>query len=428
MVYFICVEKRALSDNDKKEAFMIKLIRRIGPVGMMGIKVTALGALFWFAWAFSGYQGVYLLNNGFSASQTGLLNAISFGVIIISVSFWGRISDKIGSLKRVVFIILLFGAGLYALIPLIPLGKPYTPVLFFTIIPLMNFFKGPAGTMEENLQVRNCNDLHLNYGLSRSAGSLFYTLGGLLAAFLLGKYIEVKDTFLLTFILIIPVMVMVVFVREPHGRSKSSAKDAEDQSKVMMLFKNRKYTSFLIFALLFYTAYNCSNAFVPYYMESIGVDNSRLGFFLAYRAFLEMPLLLLMNRLRRKFSLTQLIIAGVVLIMVESLLLGSFVGSFFGIMAATTMYGLGNGLFIGTTLNYLYKLAPAALRASAQAYFSAVSSVAGIAGNLLGGLLFDIVGAKPFYLVVSGIYLVSILVFALSSRIKKVESPQVKAG
>lgn len=173
----------------------MKLIRRIGPLRMMGIKVTALGAMFWFAWAFGSYQTVFLQTNGFSASQVGVLNAISFAVIIVGVSFWGMVSDKIGSLKKVLFLILLFGCGFYALVPLIPTGQVYSPLLLTAVISLINFFRGSAITMSENLQVRNCNELRLNYGMSRATGSLLYTVGSLLVAFLLRKHINVSSTF-----------------------------------------------------------------------------------------------------------------------------------------------------------------------------------------------------------------------------------------
>ena len=90
-----------------------------------------------------------------------------------------------------------------------------------------------------------------------------------------------------------------------------------------------------------------------------------------------------------------------------------------------TFFGLGNGLFLGSTLNYVYELAPSHLRASAQAFFTSTASVAGILGNLLGGMVFDAVGAKPFYLIVTGLYMLSAGVFVLSFRHKQ---PEKAAG
>ena len=60
--------------------------------------------------------------------------------------------------------------------------------------------------------------------------------------------------------------------------------------------------------------------------------------------------------------------------------------------------------------------------ASAQAFFTSVASVAGIVGNLLGGVIFDAIGAKPFYLTVTGLYLLSAGIFLLSFLRKKGEA------
>lgn len=397
----------------------MNIMQRIGPLRMQAIKITAMGAIFWFGWAVACYQSVYLKNIGFQATDLGVLNAIASAVAIASVSFWGMISDKIGSLKKVLFIVLLFGSALYTLVPLIPNGTSYTAVLIFTAIPLINFFKGSMATMVENMQVRNCNELRLNYGLSRATGSFCFALSGFILAGLLAHGLKVSHTFLLSFFLFIPVIVLVLFVREPRGAAKKekngkNGATPEEKPDIRLLLRNRQYLAFLVFALLFYTAISCSGGFIPYYMTAIDIPSERYGIVLSYRALLEIPFLLLMNRLRQKFDLKYLLMAAVVLMMVESMLLSTFAYSLPSMLLSTTFFGLGNGLFIGSSLNYLYQLAPAGLKATAQAFFAAASAIAGIGGNLLGGMMFDALGAKPFYLLVFFIYFASVLVFGFS--------------
>lgn len=396
----------------------MNIIRRIGPLRMQAIKVTAMGAIFWIAWAVACYQSVYLKNIGFQATDLGMLNAVASAVAIASVSFWGMISDKIGSLKKVLFFVLLFGGLLYALIPLIPAGMPFTMTFIFIAIPFINFFKGSMITMVENMQVRNCNELRLNYGLSRAIGSFCFALSGFILVGLLGKVLQIEDTFFLSFVLFIPVIVLTLFVREPRGAVKTKKTEAAGEkppkADIRLLFRDKQYLAFLFFALLFYTAISCSGGFIPYYMSSIHVPSEHYGIILSYRALLEIPFLLLMNKLRRRFDLKYLLMASVVFMMIESILFSTFANSMFTMLLSTTFFGLGNGLFIGSSLNYLYELAPAGLKASAQAFFAATSAIAGIGGNLLGGMMFDALGAKPFYMVVFFIYLASVLVFAFS--------------
>lgn len=405
----------------------MKLIRRIGPLRMEALKVTAIGGLFWFAWAFACYQTVFLQNSGFAASDLGLLNALAAAVSIVSVSFWGMISDRSGSPKKIVFLVLAAGSLLYSLIPLV--GRAGSVALFTILLPLFNFFRGSMTTLIENLQVRNCNELRLNFGFTRSVGSLLFTIGSLLAAFLL-NHISLETTFPLSFLLMIPVLVLCFFVRSPsNGRiRKKDTSASNEKPDVRALFRIKPYVWFLVFALLFYIAYQCGGAFIPFYMTSIGISNERYGIILAYRAFLEIPFLMLMTRLKRRFSLQQLLLLGVALIFTESLLLCFHVHSLPSLLFANTFYGLGNGLFIGTSLNYLYQLAPSNLKATAQSFFAATASISGIIGNLLGGLLFDAVGAKPFYFVLFLIYLCSALVFGSSLFLAKRHSSKAGTG
>ena len=108
---------------------MKRLFRRLGPGARMALNLTGVNGIFWFAWAFGNYQNIYLQEVGFTASELGVLNAIASAVGIASVAFWGMVSDRIGSVKKVLIAVLGGGALLYGLVPLIPRGLPTTVLL-----------------------------------------------------------------------------------------------------------------------------------------------------------------------------------------------------------------------------------------------------------------------------------------------------------
>lgn len=381
--------------------------------GRQALILTGANSLFWLAWSFSSYQTVYLQEVGFSASQLGLLNALTSGVSIASLAFWGMVSDRIRSLRKVLITVLVGGAVLFALIPAIPTGLPSSPLLLLTLIPVVYFFRGSMSPYAENLLVRNANELRLNYGLLRSVGSFLFTAGGLAITALL-PLVGVSSTFWLSGVMMIPVVILTLLAREPNAQPAQSV--PKEKLDLSQLFRNKSYVAFLVFGFLFYIAANCEASFFPYFIQGVGVPTDRYVVVLSYRAFLEIPFLLLMVKLRRRFSLGRLVVAAAVLMAVECVFLGLFANSLMSILLCATFFGLGNGLFIGSSLNYLYELAPSHLKASAQAFFSAVSSVAGILGNLLGGLVFDAMGAKPFYLFVATLYFLSVGVFLLTQR------------
>ena len=394
-----------------------RFLNRLGPMGRQALILVGVNGIFWFAWAFGCYQTVYLQSIGFSASAIGVLNAISSAVAIVSVAFWGMISDRIGSLRKVLIVVLAGGALLYGLVPMVPTGLAFSQVLFFVYLPTVNFFRASMSPYAENILVRNCNELRLNFGVLRSMGSFLFTVGSLIIAAWLPT-LGVKNTFWVTGLLMTIPIALTFFAREPQAKAPSKKKGEKGSLNMGELFQNKAYVAFLIFGFLFYIAATCEANYIPFFMESAGVDSQRYGIVLAYRALLEIPFLVLMVRLRQRFPLRVLVLGATVLMAVECLGFGLFVHSLPTMLVFCTFYGLGNGLFLGSSLNYVYELAPNHLKASAQAFFSSVASVAGILGNLLGGMVFDAIGAKYFYLVTAGVYGVSVCVFLLSFRQK----------
>lgn len=393
---------------------MKRFFSRLDYRGRQALNQAGLCSMFWFAWAFGCYQTVYLQEIGFSASQLGLLNAVSSGVGIVSVSFWGMVSDKLGSLRKVYITLLVFASALYALTPLIPTGLAFSPLLLTAFLPAVNFFRGSMSTFSENLLVRNCNELRLNYGMLRGAGSFLFTIGSLIISSLLPA-VGVKNTFWLTGVLMMLPAALALFAREPSAKPKKSGEKKETEKlDVGRLFRSRGYLMFLVFTFFFYLAACSEASFLPYLMRETGVPSQQYGVLLGYRALLEIPFLLLMVRLRRRFSLRSLIVCSAILMAVECLGFGLFVSGLGLMLLFCTFFGLGNGLFIGASLNYIYELAPDGLKATAQTIFVSVSSVAGILGNLLGGMVLDQIGAKPFYLVISAAYLLSVVIFVCS--------------
>lgn len=393
---------------------MKRIISRLGDSGRQALVLVGINGGFWFAWSFGCYQTVYLQSIGFSASSLGLLNAISSAVGIASVTFWGMVSDRTGSLRRVLTIVLAGGAALYATIPFIPTGLAVSQILLFCLIPTVNFFRASMSPYAENILVRNCNELRLNFGALRSMGSLLFTIGSLAIAAWIPS-LGVQNTFWVTGLFMLIPILLTQSAREPDARPQRKG-EGKSSMHLDELFRNRAYTAFLVFGFLFYTASACDGNYITYFMESIGVNKEKYGVILAYRALLEIPFLLLMVRLRKRFSLKMMVLGAVLFISLQSLGFSFFANSLLTMLLFCTFFGLGNGLFLGSTLNYVYELAPDHLKASAQAFFTSVASIAGILGNLLGGVLFDAVGAKPFYLTVGGLYLLSFGVFALSSR------------
>lgn len=368
------------------------------------IKLIGTQVWFWIAYAVGSYQTILLQDRGFSASVIGIINALMSAVAIVGNAAWGVVSDRTGSVRRVNMILMGVGYGAFAAIPVLA-GLPGAVGILMVFIPLLNFFRGPTTVFLDNLTVRNSNGLGLNYGVIRASGSIAFAVVSLLVAVFIGQ-IGVDNTFWLAAVLIVPPVVLVHFCAEPAAPGVKKKK-----MPMARLLKEPRYVVFLLFTAVFYTAFNFEFSFLPYFLEEMGIGNTTYGVLLAFRGGMEVPLLLWLGKLLRKFKKQNLLMVAAGLITVECLLYGFAVRSLVPAVLVCLLYGLGNGLYIGVAPNYIYDLAPDELKATAQALYASVTAAAGIAGNLLGGVLFDAVGAQPFYLITAGIFTVSILLF-----------------
>ena len=379
-------------------------------------KLAGVQMTFWIGWVMTSYQTIFLKEQGFSAASVGLVNALMSAVAIAAMTFWGMVSDKIHSVRKVNMILLIVGFGSYAVIPCLA-NVPNAFLVLILFITVFNFFKGSTTIFLDNLTVRICSGRGMHYGVIRSSGSVAYAIMSLLVAANIG-WIGSANTFWLGAVLMIPPIVLIFFCEEPGGRSRAKS-DKKNGLPVGLLFKDSQYVAFLVFTFVFYVAIGFEASFLPYYLDEMGFGTNNYGVLLAFRAFMEVPLLLGLYKLSRHFRMQYLIMVAAMLMALECFLFGSVVSSLVSCVGSCLLFGLGNGLYLGASPNYIYQLAPDQLKATAQAIYASVLSAAGIVGNLLGGVLFDAVGARPFYLITGAVFMAAVGLFLLSQLMGK---------
>ena len=395
-------------------------IRNIGselrsPIAKFTINLALLEGMYWFASAIGGYGNYYLQQNGFAASQIGTINGTCSIVGIFASILWGYISDRINSVKKTFFIVMILSIIVNSVIPLIPLHLSYS---FFIVIfywAFTNFLTGVAPTLLDNLSVRSCAILGINFGLIRCTGSIFYTVGNLISEPLIVRF-GVGMTYPISRACAIPVLILLAFSFDPKIKGETGVRDLKTHPKKISLrplFSNYYYSSFMVFAVIFTLATSTEYGFLTYLMAERGIQTEKFALFLAVRAFAEVPSLLIMKRLRSRFKLKYIIIAAVLIYSSYLLGLGLVVRSLGAMLITAVLFGFGNGLIIGSVSTYLYKLAPDELKASAQTVYTAFTSLSAIIANFIGGFIYDAVGGG-FYTVIGTVAIIAALIFAVS--------------
>lgn len=101
----------------------LRRLRSISPEAAETLRLAGVQGIFWAAMAVGNYQTVYLQSIGFPATDFGLLNAIACAVAIFAMTFWGTVSDRIGSVRKIVILTLTLGCGLFILCRSSPRGS-----------------------------------------------------------------------------------------------------------------------------------------------------------------------------------------------------------------------------------------------------------------------------------------------------------------
>jgi PPP family 3-phenylpropionic acid transporter len=378
------------------------------------LQYAALEWAYWFAAAASGYLTVFLQSKGWSAADVGIVNAINNAVAIVASPFWGAISDKMRSIRKVLLLCIAVGTVMWIIVPVTSTIMIGPMMLSSILIPIGCFFRNPAGSLTNAWVVQAANTHRLNFGAIRLWGSISYAVMAVALGFLL-PYIGVESTFYIYGVANIPVFLLILLDKNDGTKAKSiKLKDMQ----IGKLFGNYFYVTFLIFFVALNMPSNISLSFLPYLMKEMGADSSQLGLIMGYKALLEVPVLIYLVRLRRRFSLPSLMMLGGLFYITESLLY-SVSNGIISLIAISTLHGLGGGIIIGCGANYIYGLAPKDLKATAQTVSGSVTATAGILGNLMGGYLVDAIGIRRFYLVCAGIMVVALLFFAATFWIGK---------
>ncbi|MDR1278227.1 MAG: MFS transporter [Treponema sp.] len=378
------------------------------------LRLSSVSFSYWFGTAACAYFTVLLQKNGYSPAQVGIVNAVNSAVTIAATPFWGMTADKFRSIRNVILATMCVGIPLWMLIPLSLKIFAGPLALLFIIAPLGCFFRNPHPSLVDAYIVQRCGRDGLTYGYVRLWGSISYTIASMGFFFLL-PVTGVEAAFYIYGAGCLPFLILMWNFRDPDAAAAAGQRKALTfrQMGFGRLFKNYYFITFLIFALFIYLPNTTSNAFMPYLMESVGGESARYGLITGFKALLEVPSLFLMRTLRKHFPLPVMLAGAAVFYSTEALLYAN-ASSMTHIVFIQIFQGLGGGLLIGSSANYLYSLSPPELTSTAQTMNGALGAAAAIIGNLVGGVLIVLVGIRRFYFIISGALLFALIFFAFT--------------
>lgn len=365
------------------------------------------------------YTVTILLEYGYTEVQCGYITMLQYVMMTIAGPVYGRMIDR-GLSPKKLFIIL--AAGGIIVTPLLPVcfAKGFSlTMISFGIISTLDFCG--ATVIDTWINQMTLRDETIDYGMIRSAGSIFYATTAIVSGYLIVP-LGINFLFWLHMgSLAVAILLAVTFadpnklpLLEPDRFAGEDAPDETFAQSIRTMMKNRPFVIFLICGTMYYFATRAVNGFMQVIINYIGGDASTYGVSVFLYCVGEFLLMRLASRLlRRGMKLPVLFITATAGLGLRILLLG-VLKTMTGVMLTQILLSVGFASYLRFNIDYVASLFPRQYAGRAILISVAVTQGLGsIIGNLAGGYLLASVGVPVYCFICGGAMFLSMAIFLM---------------
>lgn len=356
------------------------------------------------------YFPLFYTHLGFSSSQIGFLYSLGPLISILSNLFWSMISDKLGTVRKIMFILL---AGQLVTGLLLARATEFSSVMF--ILSFFYFFYYPVFPLADTMAIKIAERHGRNFITIRVFGSLGYSFFALTVGYALKA---LGATWSLTLcIIIVIIALLITFGLQDVKKTVVEATKEQDHPtetdsdkhglKDILLQKEVLWFFGCVFVLAL--GHRMNEAFLTISLKELGAGEEVIGWALLASALSEIPILFALSKYGDKFKELPLL-AMASLMYAFRFLLMSLADHPASIIAIQALHSISFGVFYVTAVRYITRIIPDRLRATGLAIFTVVwSSASGLLSGTFGGIIYQEAGRYVFYMVAVGF---SLLAFA----------------
>ena len=394
--------------------------------GFWTLRYTLINALYFAAFCtIHAMAAVYLLANGFTNTEVGILLAVANITSALCQPIIAGIIDKPGWLTNRRFIIIAVTIILIGSASLMFLKENKVMVfIIYVIIYMIQFAYQPVMTaLYFEYKKAGCN---IFYGLARGLGSASFAV----TSAIMGRLIEKQGVGILQVINIITMAlsVLVVFTfKKPGGaeveetEKKTDASGEEAHNNIMDFA--RTYPAFMIFLLAticFYFAHNMINDFMIQIIRNLGGGEKELGYSNFLQAILELPVMALIGIVMKKISSGKMLILSGTAFFIKILIL-VFATNMAMMYLSQSMQLFAYAVYIPAVAYYVNETMSDSDQVKGQAYVTSAITIGGVFSNLISGVILDHLGIRIMLITGTAVCAVGVFiaVYALGRRASK---------
>ncbi|QQE73414.1 MFS transporter [Brevibacillus composti] len=367
---------------------------------MIAIQALRAYNLFYFSLlsVFISFLPVYLSYRAVSPSDIGLLVGIGSFIGILSQPFWGMISDRRKTIKKVILLTL----GLSLLVGFV-LFQSSELWLLFLLVGGMYFFMLPTDPLTESLNYRVAEQYGIHFGSVRTFGAIGFASASLIIGFTVDQIGMDRLYWVFAVYGVLTYLMCLVIPDAPVSSKRLSAAD---------LRRFLTYPATLRFFLLILLAaipHRTNDSFLGVYVQSLGGSTGLIGLAWFVAATSEIAFFALLPRfLRTGREIKMIALASAIYVIRYALC--AVVSDPMLVIAIQLMHGITFVTFYTASIQYLYRIIPEEWKATGQTVLAVIFfGISGIIGSFAGGWVFQEWGGAALYLMMAGIALLAFL-------------------
>ncbi len=394
------------------------------PVERTQVHYASLHFFYWMTnLSIYSFSSAFLLPNGFSSSMVGVVMTLgSIGSLVLEpvLADAADHSKKLTLSKITAVLSGLLILGLGGLIAF--QGSSTALFVFYMLCYILQTIMHPL-INEMNFRLEQAGH-KMNYGAARAMGSLGYSLMSAVLGVLTERYgivmIPLLTILVLAVILVFLFSLEKTFQRDAGLNTDSRMEQTSSQSGSLAAFA-KKYRRLLLLTAGGACLMFCSNACGTYLLQivtHVGGTTENMGFALSAAAASEIPVMMLFERLRKRFSTRTLLrVCGIGFIVKHAILLAA---KNYGMVLFSQLFQMFSfALYIPAIVAYMHEHTAPEDAVKGQSLMPISSSAAGLAGNFAGGFMIDRLGVPSFLWACLAMAVIGTLIVFTATRTEK---------
>ncbi len=387
---------------DRQEVFAMK---KLNPT----VIYSELFLSYWCVYCvISGFSSVFLLDIGYSNTEIGTMLAIGNIASVIIQPITANIADRSQKLNTLdISMIMTFVIAIFEVLVLI-VGKR-SIVLFIAYLATI----AVHAAMQPLLNSVEGMFLHIgkkaDYGLSRSFGSLGYSI----TSMLLGLLIASAGSGFLPFValgfmafLVLGLVVMQRKYKELSalaaeagelsgiaGQSASGATELSEPGKDItmkeFMLRHKLFLVIMLGIFLMFYHHQVINYYILQIFQNVGGDSTDMGLYGSLMTITEVPALMFFTPLNKRFKTNTLLKVGIVGLVLRGVFM-YMATSPLGIQLSLIVNPFGFSLFLAAIVKYITEIMDAREVVRGQSLYVVVITASAVVASFTGGIILDI--------------------------------------